>query len=93
MCVFYLGRQVVAVSGGLQRGEPEARLAAREGGRRLDERRSVSEGAEPPLLGEQLLVGHGVDGVREGEGGAEGGGGSRQVSQEVMRRTEGRWTS
>lgn len=64
----YLGRQVAVVGGGRQRGEAEARLAAGEGGRRLDERRSVAEGAEPPLLGEQLLVGHGVDGVREGEG-------------------------
>lgn len=90
MCVFYLGRQVVAVSGGRQRGEPEARLAAGERGRSLDERRSVSEGAEPSLLGEQLLVGHGVDGVREGEGRAEGGGGPRQVSQEVTRWTGGK---
>lgn len=28
----------------------------------------MAEGAEPSLLGEQLLVGHRVDGVREGEG-------------------------
>lgn len=54
--------------GGGQGGEAEARLAAGEGGRRLDERRSVAEGAEPPLLGEELLVRHGVDGMREGEG-------------------------
>lgn len=37
----------------------------------LDERRSVSEGVEAPLLGQQLLVRHGVDGVREAEGGTE----------------------
>lgn len=66
--VSYLGRQVAVVGGGGQRGEAEARLAAGEGGRRLDEGRSVAEGAEPPLLGEQLLVSHGVDGVREREG-------------------------
>lgn len=57
---------------GGQGGEAEARLAAGEGRRRLDERRSVSEGAEPPLLGQELLVGHGVDGMREGEGRAAG---------------------
>lgn len=56
------------MGGGGQRGEAEARLAAGEGGRRLDERRRVAEGAEPSLLGEELLVGHGVDGMREGEG-------------------------
>ena len=28
----------------------------------------MAEGAQPSLLGEQLLVGHRVDGVREGEG-------------------------
>lgn len=28
----------------------------------------MAESAEAPLLGEELLVGHGVDGVREGEG-------------------------
>lgn len=58
--------------GGGQRGEAEARLAAAEGGRRLDERRRVAEGAEPPLLGEELLVGQGVDGMGEGEGRAAG---------------------
>ncbi len=56
------------MGGGGQGGEAEARLAAGEGGRRLDERWSVAEGTEPPLLGEELLVRHGVDGVREGEG-------------------------
>ena len=45
-------------------------LAAGEGGRRLDEGRGVTEGTQPPLLGQQLLVGHGVDGVGEREGGA-----------------------
>lgn len=60
------------MGGGRQRGEAEARLATGEGGWRLDERWGVAEGAEPPLLGEQLLVGHGVDGVREGEGRAAG---------------------
>lgn len=64
----YLGRQLAVVGGGGQGGEAEARLAGGEGGRRLHERRSVAEGAEPSLLGEQLLVGHGVDGMREGEG-------------------------
>lgn len=44
-----------------------------EGGWRLDERRRVAEGAEPSLLGQQLLVGHGVG---EGEGGA----GEQQVN-------------
>lgn len=56
------------MGGGGQGGEAQARLATGEGGRRLDERRSVAEGAEPPLLGQELLVGHGVDGMREGEG-------------------------
>lgn len=65
---FHLGYQVAVVCGDGQRREAEARLAAGEGGRSLDERRRVAEGAEPPLLGEELLVGHGVDGVREGEG-------------------------
>lgn len=51
-------------------GEAEAGLAAREGGRGLHERRSVAEGAQPPLLGEELLVGHGINVVREREGGA-----------------------
>lgn len=69
----YLGCQVTVVSGCGQRGEAEGPLAAGEGGRRLDEGRSVTEGAEASLLGEELLVGHGVDGVREGEGRADGG--------------------
>ena len=56
------------VDGRRQRGQAQARLAAGEGGRRLDEGRGVSEGAEPSLLGEELLVGHGVDGMREREG-------------------------
>lgn len=51
-------------------GEAEAGLSRREGGRGLDEGRGVAEGAQPPLLGEELLVGHGVNGMREGEGGA-----------------------
>lgn len=66
-CV-HLGRQVAVVAGGGQRGEAEARLAAGEGGRRLDERRSVSEGAEASLLRQELLVSHGVDGMWEREG-------------------------
>lgn len=28
----------------------------------------MAESTDPPLLGEELLVGHGVDGMREGEG-------------------------
>lgn len=56
------------MGGGGQRGEAEGPLAGGEGGRRLDEGRSVAEGAEASLLGEELLVGHGIDGVREGEG-------------------------
>jgi len=71
MCFLYHLGQVTVVGGGVQRGEGEARLAAGEGGRRLDEGRSVTEGAEPPLLGEELLVGHGVDGMGEGERRAE----------------------
>lgn len=39
-----------------------------EGVWRLEERWGMPEGAEPSLLGEQLLVGHWVDGVREREG-------------------------
>lgn len=58
------------MGGSGQGGEAEAWLAAGEGGRSLDEGLSVAKGAEPPLLGEELLVGHGVDGMREGEGGA-----------------------
>lgn len=41
-----------------------------EGVWRLEERWGMAEGAEPSLLGEQLLVGHWVDGVRERKGGA-----------------------
>lgn len=48
-------------------------LASGEGGRhRRDERRGVAEGVQAPLLGQQLLVGHGVDGWMEAEGGAVG---------------------
>lgn len=44
-------------------------LLGQEGGRGLDQRWCVSEGrAQAPLLAQDLLVGHGVDGVREGEG-------------------------
>lgn len=64
----YLGYQVAVVGGGRKRGEADGPLAGGEGGRRLDEGRSVAEGAEASLLGEELLVGHGIDGVREGEG-------------------------
>lgn len=47
-------------------------LASRERRRRrLDERRRVAEGAQASLLGQQLLVGHWVDGVREVERWAE----------------------
>lgn len=44
-------------------------LLGQEGGRGLDQRWRVSEGrAQAPLLAQDLLVGHGVDGVGEGEG-------------------------
>lgn len=66
--ILYLGYQVAVVGGGRKRGEAEGPLAGGEGGRRLDEGRSVAEGTEASLLGEELLVGHGIDGVREGEG-------------------------
>lgn len=36
----------------------------------LEERRGMTEGAEPSLLGEQLLVGHWIDGVMERKRGA-----------------------
>lgn len=61
-------------------------LLGQEGGRGLDQGWSVSEGrAQTPLLAQDLLVGHRVDGVGEGEGGAakkstqvRNGGGGRQ---------------
>lgn len=65
------------MDGAGQRGEAQARLAAGEAVRRLQERRGVPEGAEPSLLGEQLLVGHRVDGVGERKGRAAGSKGSR----------------
>ena len=44
-------------------------LLGQEGGRRLDQGWRVSKGrAQAPLLAQDLLVGHGVDGVGEGEG-------------------------
>lgn len=44
-------------------------LLGQEGGRGLDQGWRVSEGrAQAPLLAQDLLVGHGVDGVGEGEG-------------------------
>lgn len=47
-------------------------MASRERGWRwLNERRCVAEGIETPLLGQQLLVCHRVDGVREAERGTE----------------------
>lgn len=47
-------------------------MASRERGRRwLNERRSVAEGVDRPMLGQQLLVRHWVDGMREAERGAE----------------------
>ena len=42
-------------------------LAGSEGGRGLDKGRSMAERTQASLLVEQLLVGHGVDGVGEGE--------------------------
>lgn len=55
------------MGGGGQAGEAEALLATGESGWRVDEGRVVAEGAEAALLGQELLVGHGVDGVREGK--------------------------
>lgn len=42
------------------------------GRRRLNEGRRVAEGVETPLLGQQLLVRHGIDGVGEAERWANG---------------------
>lgn len=61
----YLSRQVAVGGRGGQSRQAQTRLVGAEGGRRLDERWRVAKGAEPSLLGEQLLVGHGVG---EGEG-------------------------
>lgn len=61
----YLSGQVAVGGGGGQSRQAQARLVGAEGGWRLDERWRVAKGAEPPLLGEELLVGHGVG---EGEG-------------------------
>lgn len=45
------------------------RLLGQEGGRGLDQGWRVSEGrAQTPLLAQDLLVGHGVDGMGKGEG-------------------------
>lgn len=63
--VGYLGRQVAGGGRGGQSREPQAWLVGAEGGWGLDERWRVAKGAEPSLLREQLLVGHGVG---EGEG-------------------------
>lgn len=92
----YLGgvAQTVAVAAelggcGIDRGEGHG-LLGQEGGRGLDQGWSVSKGrAQAPLLAQDLLVGHRVDGVGEGEGGAvkksrqvtDGGGGQRKPCQ------------
>ena len=59
---------VVVVDGVMHAVEAQADVATGVGGRGLQKRGGVSKGTQPPLLGEQLLVRHGVDGVREGEG-------------------------
>lgn len=46
-------------------------MASRELGMRGLNERCVAEGVESPLLGQQLLVRHGVDVRREAERGAE----------------------
>lgn len=53
---------------GIDGGEGHG-LLGQEGGRGLDQGWRVSEGrAQAPLLAQDLLVGHGVDGVGKGEG-------------------------
>lgn len=60
-------------------------LLGQEGGGVLDQGRGVSEGrAQAPLLAQDLLVGHGVDGMGEGEGWAA------EKSREVVERRRGR---
>lgn len=66
----HLGRQATVVARAWQWREAQTWLVPGEGVGRLEERRGMPEGAEPSLLGEQLLVGHWVDGVRERKGGA-----------------------
>lgn len=46
----------------------------------MNERRRVAEGVEAPLLGQQLLVRHWVDGMREAERGAEQEGEGQKLS-------------
>ena len=60
---------VLGGGGGGQGGDAQRVRADGEGGRRLDEGGRVAERAQAPLLGQDLLVGHGVDGVGEREGG------------------------
>lgn len=68
---YLVGLGVGGVVGGGHGRSSEGVLASREGGRRgLDEGRRVAEGVETPLLGQQLLVRHRVDVVREAERGA-----------------------
>lgn len=64
----HLGRQATVVAWAWQWREAETWLVPGESVGRLEERWSMPEGAEPSLLGEQLLVGHWVDGVRERKG-------------------------
>lgn len=64
---------VVVLGGGGQGGDAQRVRAGGEGRRGLDEGGRVSESAQAPLLGQDLLVGHGVDGVWECEGGTGGG--------------------
>lgn len=67
---------------GVDGGESHG-LLGQEGGRGLDQGWCVSEGrAQAPLLVQDLLVGHGVDGVGEGEGWATKN--SRQVDGAEM---------
>lgn len=63
--MWYLGLGVVG-GGRLQGGEAQ-RVSAGERGRRLYERRRVSERTEASLLGQQLLIRHRINGVWERE--------------------------
>lgn len=61
----HLGHQVVVVGRNVHWGKAQAWLMSRECGRSLQDGRVVPEGTETSLLGEELLVGHGVDRMRE----------------------------
>lgn len=64
--------RVGVAEGGGHGGGGERVLSSGEGrGRRLDERRRVTKGAQTPLLGQELLVRHWVDVRGEAEGGTD----------------------